>query len=205
MKIIRVDPVPKYFSITWMLGSRCNYDCMYCPSELHDNTSRPHDLETMQQTWISIYNKTKHNNLPYKISFTGGEVTANKNFLPLVEWLRTNYSDIQMILLTTNGSASKNYYTKLSQSVEAISFSTHSEFINEQEFFDKVEAVNSIMTRPEKSVHVNIMDEFWNQDRIALYKTWLDNRNITYTVNKINYERGTRQNFLQEGTYNLVN
>ena len=204
MKIIQVEPIPKYFSITWMLGSRCNYDCMYCPTELHDNTSSPHTLEKMQQTWINIYSKTKHNNLLYKISFTGGEVTANKNFLPLVKWLRTNYTDVKMILLTTNGSASKNYYTKLSQYVEAISFSTHSEFINEQEFFNKVEAINHIMVPPEKSVHVNIMDEYWNQEQNELYKTWLTTRNINYTINKINYERGTRTNFLRKGTYNLV-
>ena len=55
---------------------------MYCPPDLHDSTSRPHDLATMQQVWQNIYNKSKHKNLPYKIVFTGGEVTANKNFLP---------------------------------------------------------------------------------------------------------------------------
>jgi MoaA/NifB/PqqE/SkfB family radical SAM enzyme len=86
-KIIKIEPVPKYYSISWMLGSLCNYDCMYCPAELHDMTSRPHDLETMQHVWKNLYEKTKDKNLPYKISFTGGEVTANKNFLPLIDFL----------------------------------------------------------------------------------------------------------------------
>jgi MoaA/NifB/PqqE/SkfB family radical SAM enzyme len=134
--IIAVNPVENVFSITWMIGRRCNYDCMYCPAELHDTTSRPHDLDTMKKVWQNIYEKTKNQSLPYKISFTGGEPTANKNFLSLVEWLRSEYPEIAMILITTNGSASTQYYLKLSQVVEAISFSTHSEFMDEYKFFD---------------------------------------------------------------------
>ena len=202
--IVRVTPVPEYFSLTWMLGSRCNYDCMYCPTELHDSTSRPHDLATMQQVWRNIHNKTQHKNLPYKISFTGGEVTANKNFLPLVEWLRTTYPDIAMILLTTNGSASQRYYEKLANVVDSISFSTHSEYMDEQRFFDTVLAVDHLMLRPAKSVHVNIMDEHWNQDRIRLYQQWLTNHNISHSVNTINYNKATRTYILDQGVKNLA-
>jgi molybdenum cofactor biosynthesis enzyme MoaA len=167
-------------------------------------TSRPHDLESMQQVWRNIYEKTQDKNLPYKISFTGGEVTANKNFLPLIKWLRDTYADIAMILLTTNGSASQRYYLDLSQYVESISFSTHSEFMDEQRFFDTVTAVDGIMIRPQKSVHVNIMNEHWNQDRIELYKKWLDQRNISYTVNEINYTQATRTYILKQGVKNLA-
>jgi molybdenum cofactor biosynthesis enzyme MoaA len=158
----------------------------------------------MQQVWRNIHLKTQHKKLPYKISFTGGEVTANKNFLPLVQWLRNTYADIEMILLTTNGSASQQYYEKLSVLVESISFSTHSEFMNEQNFFDKVLAINKIMIRPTKSVHVNIMDEHWNQDRIELYKTYLDQHRVSYSVNCINYEHSIRTNILNKGNANLV-
>ena len=204
MKIIQVRPVPEYFSITWMLGARCNYDCMYCPAELHDTTSIPHNLETMKQVWQNIYNKSKDKNLPYKISFTGGEVTANKNFLPLVQWIRETFDEVKMILFTTNGSASKNHYLKLAKYVESISFSTHSEFMNEEEFFIKVEAVDKIMLRPDKSVHVNIMDEYWNQDRILLYQQWLTDRNISYSINSIDYESKTRNFIFTKGTQNLA-
>jgi molybdenum cofactor biosynthesis enzyme MoaA len=202
--IVRVAPLPEYFSLTWMLGSRCNYDCMYCPTEVHDSTSRPHDLATMQQTWRNIHSKTQHKNLPYKISFTGGEVTANKNFLPLVEWLKHTYADVAMILLTTNGSASQRYYEKLAGLVDSISFSTHSEYMDEQRFFNTVLAVDQLMVRPAKSVHVNIMDEHWNQDRIALYQQWLTQHNISYTVNQIDYTTATRTHILDQGVKNLA-
>ena len=121
------------------------------------------------------------------MSFTGGEVTANKSFLPLIEYLTAGNFNIKQIFITTNGSASENYYLRLSKLVTGISFSTHSEFFNEAEFFAKVHKINSVMIRPEKSVHVNIMDEYWNQDRILLYQSWLDKNNISNSINKINY------------------
>jgi len=187
--IIKIEPITKYFSITWMLGSFCNYNCSYCPDELHDTTSRPHELINLQTAWKNIYQKTQSMGLEYKISFTGGEVTANKNFLPFLEWLRSNYLDVAMILITTNGSASANYYTKLSTVVEAISFSTHSEFMNEEEFLIKAREINSIMIRPDKSFHVNIMDEPWNKEGISRYTTFLSQQNISYTVNEIFYAK----------------
>ena len=188
-KIIKIESVPKYYSITWMLGAFCNYNCSYCPDELHDTTSRPHDLDTLKTAWKNVYQKTQHLGLKYKISFTGGEVTANKNFLPFLEWLRSEYADIAMVVLTTNGSASANYYIKLTNVVESISFSTHSEFMDEEEFLDKTVRVNSVMVRPHRSFHVNIMNETWNTEGIARYKTFLDEHKISYTVNEIFYAK----------------
>ena len=184
-KIIKIEPIPKYYSITWMLGSFCNYSCSYCPDEFHDSTSKPHDLATLKTAWNNIYTKTQHLGLAYKISFTGGEVTANKSFLPFLTWLRAEFNDIAMILITTNGSASANYYTKLANIVNAISFSTHSEFMNEDEFFNKAIKLNQQLVRPKKSFHVNIMDESWNQESIKRYKVILETNNISHSVNKI--------------------
>ena len=203
-KIISIQPVPEYFSITWMLGSRCNYDCMYCPTELHDNTSTPHDLQTMQTIWRNIYQQASTRSLGFKLSFTGGEVTANKNFLPLIQWLRTDYKDIKHIAVTTNGSASENYYLKLADQVESISFSTHSEHMDEQEFFNKSQAVNQVMIRPEKSFHVNIMDEHWNQHRIPMYKKWLSDHDISHSINSINLDKKIRDYPILKGRYNLA-
>lgn len=186
-----------------MLGSFCNYDCMYCPDYLHDKTSIPHTLATLQQTWISIWEKTKHHNLNYKISFSGGEVTANKNFLSLLQWLRQNYDCIEEITMTTNGSAGFNYYKKLSKLVTSISFSTHSEFIDEKKFFQKSLMINSLMIRPEKSFHVNIMDEFWNQDRIKLYADFCKEHAISFSINEIDYSYKTRNEVMFKGIYNI--
>jgi hypothetical protein len=76
--------------------------------------------------------------------------------------------------------------------------------MNEQRFFDTVIAVDHVMTRPQKSVHVNIMNEHWNQDRVELYKKWLSQRNISYTVNQIDYTTATRTYILDQGVKNLA-
>jgi MoaA/NifB/PqqE/SkfB family radical SAM enzyme len=203
-KIIKIEPIPKYFTITWMLGAHCNYDCMYCPSELHDQSGQAHDLNTMQLAWENIHIKAKQQGLLFKITFTGGEVTANKNFLPLLDWIRENYDDVINIGITTNGSASLNYYTKLVEFVESISFSTHSEFMDEQAFFNKVIAIDKLMLKPKKSLHVNIMNEYWNQDRISLYQQLLDKHRISHSINEIDYSVKIREEILDKGKLNLA-
>ena len=202
-KIIRVRPTTPMISLTWMIGARCNYDCMYCPTDLHDDTSTHPDLEKLQTAWQSFYSKSRTAGLPYKISFTGGEVTANKSFLPLIQYLRAGDFNLGQLLVTTNGSASEKYYLKLAKLVDAISFSTHSEFFNETEFFSKVVAVDHVMLRPEKSVHVNIMDESWNRHRLQIYKDFLSSNNISHSVNTIDYSQQTRSAPILQGKLNL--
>lgn len=202
-KIISITPVNDLFTVSWMLSKRCNYDCMYCPDFLHDATSVSHSLEKLQESWIKIFEKSQHLNLGYKIVFGGGEVTVNKSFLPFVKWMRNNYPSIKQIMITTNGSASCRYYIDLAKYVESISFSTHSEFIKEKDFFNKAVALNKILIRPEKSFHVNIMNEYWNHERIELYKKFLDQHQISYIVNNIEYRLATRTFFIKKGKYDI--
>jgi MoaA/NifB/PqqE/SkfB family radical SAM enzyme len=204
MKIIRVEPVEKSILLTWMIGAQCNYDCMYCPSWSHNNDRPYHTFEDLKTAWLNFYSATCDKNLPYKIGFTGGEVTANKNFLPLIEFLRDQPNVQMQLMINTNGSASQRYYLRLAELVDAISFSTHSEFFNEQEFFDKVLLIDQHMTRPAKSVHVNIMDEYWNQDRIKLYQQLLNTHSVSHSVNAINYDVKIRDFHMQKGRLNLV-
>lgn len=203
-KIFRVEPTDSVFSVTWNIGTRCNYDCMYCPTTLHDNHSKHASLELLQQRWLLIFEKTSSKNLPYKISFTGGEVSANKNFLPLVDWMKTNYqSRIGMMLVTSNGSASLAYYTKLFAFIDNLSLSFHSEHADEQKFFNLVIKLHQQLPLG-KHLHVNIMDEFWNQDRISLYKSLLSKHSISHAVNHIDYSMQTRSNPVMKGKQNLA-
>jgi MoaA/NifB/PqqE/SkfB family radical SAM enzyme len=203
-ELVRIEPTDSYFSLTWMVGIRCNYDCMYCPSDLHDNTSSSLSLDKLKQYWNSIYSKSNHTNLKYKISFTGGEVTINKNFKDFVQWLRTEYGDsIFQILLTTNGSASTLYYQQLYDYVDNISFSFHSEHANESEFFDTIVKLKQTIPT-NKFIHVNIMNEHWNQDRIPLYLEILKKHNVSHSVNEIDYSKSTRTNVIFKGRQNLA-
>lgn len=202
-KIIKIDPTEDYFSVNWQVSIRCNYDCMYCSPAWHDQHSPHHSLETMQQVWKNIVSKTQHLNLPYKISFTGGELTTNKDFLPFVSWLRENYNQqLFKVMTTTNGSASYRYYFEMFKSIDNIAFSVHSEHINEQVFFDKVIRLQQNIGK-DKFIQVAIMDEFWNQDRIQHYIDLLEKNNVSYTLNQIDYSYQTRTIPIMKGKLNF--
>jgi molybdenum cofactor biosynthesis enzyme MoaA len=176
---------------------------MYCPTAWHDVSGAVHDLETLQSAWHSILSKTQHLKLPYKISFSGGELTTNKNFLPFVQWLQKDHnSKIFSILLTTNGSASAAYYSKLFKAVNNISFSLHSEHVNEQRFFNTVIALKKSIAS-DRFLHVNIMNEWWNQDRIKLYVKLLSDNHISHSINEIDYGLQTRTIPIFKGQLNL--
>lgn len=202
--IVQVKPTDQYFSITWKLTVRCNYDCMYCPTHWHNNNSADQSLTSLKSAWQSIVAKTSHLGLPYKISFSGGEVTTNKNFLPFVLWLRNNYSkQIFSILLTTNGSASTSYYQKLYSAVDNVSFSIHSEHVNETKFFSTVIDLHKDLP-PEKFLHVNIMNESWNQSRIPHYVKLLTDNGISHSINEVDYSLQTRSIPIMKGKLNLA-
>jgi len=202
-KIISINPTEKYFSLNWQIDIRCNYDCMYCSPEWHNDSSEFKGMEELQNVWLNVFNKTKNLNLPYKISFTGGELTANKNFLPFATWLKNNYSEyLFKVLVTTNGSASTGYYQKMFEAVDNISFSLHSEHINEQKFFNKLIQLRKKLL-PNNFIHVDIMNEFWNQNRIPHYIQLLESNNISYSVNEIDYKHQTRAIPIMRGDLNL--
>jgi MoaA/NifB/PqqE/SkfB family radical SAM enzyme len=195
-KIIKIEPTSPAFSVNWNIGIRCNFDCMYCPDMYHNLIDNFLTLEQMQSRWINVYNKTKHKNLKYKISFTGGEVTINKNFILFLKWLDKNYKEhILECGFTSNGSASKKYYLNAIDLsiISYISLSTHSEFFNENKFFDLVVDLNKKARLLNKHIHVNIMNEFWHQERIEEYCNFLTKEEINHSVNKIYYEYKIRE------------
>lgn len=188
-KIIKVTPVDDWFTITWELGNRCNYSCCYCLPQCHSSDGKIYSLEELQNIWKDIFNKTKHTGLKYKIAFTGGEPTIQKSFLPFVEWLRDNYQEhLAKILSTSNGSASVNYYLKLIEVIDNLSISLHSEYIDEEKFFKKlIELKNKLPAN--KFLHINVMNEPWNQERIKYYEQILKDHDIYYSVNYIHFDR----------------
>lgn len=176
---------------------------MYCSPEYHNDTDGYHTLETLKTVWQNMHSKTKTRGLKYKIAFTGGEPTINKSFLPFVQWIRENYSQyIGKILLTTNGSANLSYYKKLYKYVDNISFSIHSEHIDEKKFFSLMRDLKNSID-DSKFLHVNVMNEFWNADRIKMYEEFLTSNQISYTVNEINYAYQTRTIPIFKGKLNI--
>lgn len=191
--IVKVRPADEYFVITWQVDLKCNFDCMYCPPSFHNLTANTKTLLELQTAWEKIFTASKDKNLKYKINFTGGEVTINKDFLPFVVWLNKNYkSHIFQLSVSTNGSASNSYYLDLIKYVDSITFSTHSEFFNEEKFFKNVMACVDAVQGTEKTIQVSIMNEPWHQDRIGTYIKFLLENSINYSLNEIDFSKKIR-------------
>ena len=173
-KIIAIDndiKNPYSFEVTWDLGLRCNFDCTYCPSHRHNNTSPHASLETLIKTskFVFDYKKIMQSYMTYNrqwnIGFTGGEPTANPNFLAMCEYIHNQGDPDVVVDVTTNGAIGEKYCKRLIDNVDSITVSYHSEV--DQKTKDRV--VDRIYQLKESNVRhkVNLMfhakEEYFNE------------------------------------------
>ena len=122
--------------VYWEIGRRCNYDCGYCWSWIHNNTDSHKPLEMLMKATHNIEKRfTKGESVNFIIS--GGEPTANKDFL---DWLRYLNTCGHHISLHSNGSRKPEYYQEIIQYGD-LNLSVHFEFYNREKFVKVVEAV----------------------------------------------------------------
>jgi len=191
--IIKLEPIDNFFRINWRFDIRCNYDCCYCDSGWHSTSSPVKTLENLKESWKAIYRLASQRNRPLQVSFLGGEPTANRNFVPLIEWIYENYgAKIALAGLSTNGSAPTRIYQQLIQLIDFISFSTHSEFWDEAKFFRTVIETKQSVSNSAKQINVTLMNEPWNSHRLDHYKNILQSHEIPYKVIDINWNHATR-------------
>jgi len=156
-------------------------------------TSPVKTLDELKDSWCKIYELAQQRHLPIHLAFLGGEPTANRNFLPLIEWIYLNYQPrIDLCGFSTNGSAPIKIYRRLIQLVDYISFSTHSEYWDEKKFFETVIDVKKCTENTHKRINVSIMDEPWNAHRFDFYKELLTEHKIDWKMGYIEWKYANR-------------
>ena len=133
LKVTSRWPHQNTIKIEWNLGKRCNYDCSYCPSSIHDNTSPHTDIEILKATVDKLMTLGK----PIRLSFTGGEPCVHPKFEELIKYCK--HVGISWINVTTNGTLPYEFYSKLP--VDQYVFSIHLEY-DWQRVFKTVEGMN---------------------------------------------------------------
>jgi MoaA/NifB/PqqE/SkfB family radical SAM enzyme len=106
--------------IEWNLGKRCNYDCSYCPSSIHDNSSPHTDIEILKHTIDKLTSLGKS----IRLSFTGGEPCVHPKFNELVKYAR--HKGVTWISVTTNGTLPYEFYAGLL--IDQLVISIHLEY-----------------------------------------------------------------------------
>jgi len=132
------------FSVSWILGRFCNYKCSYCWP--YANTDKPdyQELEIYKTSIDEIKKQAKANGFDkFHFSFSGGEPTAYKGFLDLVNHYEDYESEYLSIHMTSNCSPAKKWWKKFLDVTDvmdrrSITASFHAEFADEKEFGDKL-------------------------------------------------------------------
>jgi len=132
------------FSVSWILGRFCNYNCSYCWPYARSDKLDYDTLEVYKRTIDEIKRQARENGFTeFHWSFSGGEPTAYKDLINLIQHLddgpQTPYQSIHM---TTNLSPGSKWWKSWCTSTEmlqrrSVTASFHDEFAKEQEFGDK--------------------------------------------------------------------
>ena len=155
------------FSVSWILGRFCNYNCSYCWPYARSDRIDHQSLETYTSTIDEIKRQAKLNGFDqFHWSFSGGEPTAYKQLNELVKHLQQDtVSPYQSIHMTTNLSPGSKWWSTWCSNTDmlqrrSITASFHAEHAREQEFGDK--CLQLIYERVHVTVNqVMVPDQFW--------------------------------------------
>jgi hypothetical protein len=131
------------FTVSWITTRYCNYSCSYCWPHARSSVPDKKPTELYLKTMDSIKAQARANNFTnFHFSFSGGEPTANKQFMPLVEhYCNDTEAEYQSIHMTTNLSPGPIWWDKYIHNTKSlqrrsVTASFHAEFADEQKFGD---------------------------------------------------------------------
>lgn len=174
--------------IEWNLGKRCNYDCSYCPSSIHDNSSPHTDINILKGTIDKLLTTGKK----LRISFTGGEPTVHPRLEELIQYMR-NFDMIEFISVTTNGTRPTSYYRALP--VDQLVFSVHFEY-DWQKLLNTILSLyisDELSTAPK-----GIIQLMAHQDKMKQVKEFvetLDFYKLPYNIRRVRWTEGDHDLF----------
>jgi len=169
--------------IEWNLGKRCNYDCSYCPSEIHDNVSPHTDIEILKATVDKLMTLGK----PIRLSFTGGEPTVHPKFKELIQYCK--HVGISWISVTSNGTRSYEFYASLP--VDQYVFSIHFEY----DYHRVLSTIRKLSDQRDKKLIGQIMAHHNHMINVKVARTILTNQGIPNTVRRIRWTEGNHDLF----------
>jgi len=182
-KIINRWPHQNSVKIEWNLGKRCNYDCSYCPSVIHDNYSPHTDIELLKKTVDKICEINK----PIRLSFTGGEPCVHPKFDELIAYCKEKR--ISWISVTTNGTRNYEFYKNLP--VEQCVFSLHFEYDVEP----IIEKMQKLIANYNKNIIAQIMAHHNYMFNVKTVRRALNDLGIPNTVRRIRWTEGDHDLF----------
>lgn len=168
-------PHQNSLKIEWNIGKRCNFDCTYCPAEIHDNHSPHTNIETLK-TSVDILSSIDK---PLRISFTGGEPCVHPGISQLFDYTRQYASWINV---TTNGTRKPKWYAK--QPLNHIVFSLHFETEDWRRCLQNIIDTNELVDIP---IQVNVMAHHKHMKNVKKAVKILETSKIKYVIRRIRW------------------
>lgn len=156
LRVERIDRGKNTFLIRWQMTYLCNYSCDFCIQG-----DRAYHLEKAKHESAQIREKICENLIRFiegtliekaeriELYLVGGEVTALKDFIPILERLiKANFPGEIKITITTNLSMSEDDCRKVAAILKgkkkrslSLQCSYYADFAKEEEFFGKIKAL----------------------------------------------------------------
>lgn len=184
-KITSRWPHQDQLKIEWNLGKRCNYDCSYCPSIIHDNYSPHTDINILEQTVDRLCEIGK----PLRISLTGGEPCVHPNIEDLLDYFKRK--DVSWVNVTTNGTRGYQWYLNNEIYFNHIVFSLHFE----HDWTRIVDTISKFYNSTERDFFVNIMAHHDHMSNVRAVVKKFDQLGIKYAVRRIRWTKGDHNVF----------
>jgi MoaA/NifB/PqqE/SkfB family radical SAM enzyme len=174
-------PHQNSIKVEWNLGKRCNYDCSYCPTSIHDNTSEHTDIEVLKRTVDKLVALDK----PVRLSFTGGEPTVHPKFEELINYCK--HVGITWVSVTTNGTRKPEWY--INQRADHWVFSLHFEYD-----YKKIATTISSVHK-ERQIMVNVMAHQDHMEAVKETVGYFDAVKVPCVIRRVRWTEGDHNLF----------
>jgi MoaA/NifB/PqqE/SkfB family radical SAM enzyme len=173
---------PRVLTVLWNMTKRCNYDCEYCNSFIHDAVSPFVDMDQVRvllnscQQWCGPERKIKW-------AITGGEPFLDPNFIQVLELLHSQpYTE--QINTISNGSLPLEKYLNAAKFATGITFSLHFER-SDLEIEKTIKTIVAVKKQTQAMISVNVMALPGSFKKIQSAITQLEQHGVAYVVRLI--------------------
>ena len=184
-KITSNWPHQDQIKVEWNLGKRCNYDCSYCPSSIHDSYSPHTPIDTLERAVDRLCELKK----PLRISLTGGEPAVHPDIEDLFDYFKRK--DIFWVNLTTNGTRSAQWYLENEMFFNHLVFSLHFEY----DWKRVLHTINQFYDSTEREFFVNVMAHHDHMDSVRTVVAQLIQKGIKFAIRRIRWTEGDHNVF----------
>lgn len=178
-------PHQTQIKVEWNLGKRCNLDCTYCPSAIHDNHSPHTDIHILEKTVDRLSKLEK----PVRISLTGGEPCVHPNIEDLLEYFKRK--NIFWVNITTNGTRGYTWYLHNEIYWNHLIFSLHFEY----DWTRVLDTILKYYDNTERDFFVNVMAHHEKMDHVRHVVKKFNELGIKYAIRRIRWTEGDHNVF----------